>query len=481
LFVIYFHLNRIFEFGFSILDWAKVPLQSKIQIQNFKIVFIMSSSYSPLVRKSVSNLGFDLLNPMQEEMLKVTKKAGQIQLFSPTGSGKTAAFLLPLLQLPMEEKSGIRALVVVPSRELALQIEQVFKSMGSGLKVSTCYGGHKVKTEKNNLLEAPFLLIGTPGRINYHLDKGNVDSASVEVLILDEYDKSFEFGFEKDISAILRHIPAPEQLILTSATKSATVPEFVRIKSPVVLDYSSDEKPAGLEIKLLRAPDKDKLTLLSKLLTEIEEGLTLVFCNHREAVERISLLLDESGIAHDTYHGGHEQPQRERALIKFRNGSNPILVTTDLASRGLDISGIKNIIHYQPAGSETVFVHRNGRTARMENEGTVWILLSAEEKIPGYVPQYCAETVLPENTNRLHVPHFSTLYFGAGKKDKISKTDIVGLLIQKGGLNKEEIGMINILDFESFAAVPLTRIKKVVSLLRDEKIKGKKVKIEMAN
>ncbi len=440
----------------------------------------MSHSYSPLVRKAVANLRFDLLNPMQEEMLKVCKKARQIQLFSPTGSGKTAAFLLPLLQRPMDEKSGVKALVVVPSRELALQIEQVFKSMGSGLKVSTCYGGHKVKTERNNLLEAPFLLIGTPGRIHYHLEKGNINPASIEVLILDEYDKSFEFGFEKDISAILRNIPAPEQLILTSATKSATVPDFVKIQNPVVLDYSSDEKPTGLEIKVVRAPDKDKLTLLSKLLSEIEAGLTLVFCNHREAVERISQLLEEGGISHDTYHGGYEQSQRERALIKFRNGSNPILVTTDLASRGLDIAGVKHIIHYQLANSESVFVHRNGRTARMENEGTVWVLLSSEEKIPAYLPDYSSETALSGNQSAQQIAEFATLYFGAGKKDKISKTDIVGFLIQKGGLTKEDIGLINILDYESFVAVSQTKIRRVVSLLRDEKIKNKKVKIEIS-
>jgi len=441
----------------------------------------MSSSYSPLVRKAVGNLGFDLLNPMQEEMLKVSRKARQIQLFSPTGSGKTAAFLLPLLQRPMDEKSGVKALVVVPSRELALQIEQVFKSMGSGLKVSTCYGGHKVKTEKNNLLEAPYLLIGTPGRIHYHLVKGNILPASIEVLILDEYDKSFEFGFEKDISAILRDIPAPEQLILTSATKSATVPDFVKIQNPVVLDYSSDEKPAGLEIKVVRAPDKDKLTLLSKLLSEIEAGLTLVFCNHREAVERISLLLDETGILHDTYHGGYEQSQRERALIKFRNGSNPILVTTDLASRGLDIAGVKHIIHYQMASSETVFVHRNGRTARMESEGTVWMLLSSEEKIPAYLPDYSEVTTLAGSQTVPQIAEFTTLYFGAGKKDKIGKVDIVGLLIQKGGLLKEEIGLINVLDYEAFVAVPASKIKKVVARLVNEKIKNKKVKIEVSN
>lgn len=441
----------------------------------------MTTSHSPTVLNAVKNLGFENLNPIQTEMLKVSKKAKQIQLFSPTGSGKTVAFLLPVLEKKSDHNEGVKAMIVVPSRELALQIEQVFKSMGSGLKVSTCYGGHKIKTELNNLLEAPTLLIGTPGRIYYHLEKGTINPSSIELLILDEYDKSFEFGFEREISAILNYIPEPDQLILTSATRSASLPDFFKIKNPVILDYSDTSKPAGLEIKMIRADEKDKLSLLFKLLSGIEQGLTLVFCNHRDAVERISALLYENGISHDTYHGGHEQPKRERALIKFRNGSNPILVTTDLASRGLDIEGVKNIIHYQQSNSETVFVHRNGRTARMENEGTVWILLSSDEKIPDYVPGYGVETLLKEGHNSPRIPYFATLYFGAGKKDKISKGDIVGLLIQKGGLLKEEIGMINILDFESFAAVPGSKIKKLASKLEKEKIKNKKVKIEVSN
>ena len=437
----------------------------------------MSQVQPAIITKAIKNLGFESLNPMQTEMLKTCQKAKQILLYSPTGSGKTVAFLLPVLQIATIQNSGIRALVIVPSRELALQIEQVFKSMATGLKVSTCYGGHKVKTELNNLTEAPSLLIGTPGRIYYHLDKGNIDPATISMLILDEYDKSLEFGFEREISAILKYISDPDQLILASATRSVSVPDFVKIQNPVMLDYSSNSKPVGLEIKLIRAEEKDKLSLLLKLLTCIQEGLTLVFCNHREAVERISFLLNENGIFHDTYHGGYEQAQRERALIKFRNGSTPVLVTTDLASRGLDISGVNNIIHYQQASSETVFVHRNGRTARMENEGTVWILLSSEEKITDYVPEYSTEVTIPQANNRPKLPYFSTLYFGAGKKDKISKVDIVGLLIQKGGLKKEEIGLINILDFESFAAVPISKIKKLIALLANEKIKNRKVKI----
>lgn len=434
-----------------------------------------------IVAEAIKNLGFQSLNQMQADMSEACRRAKKILLLSPTGTGKTVAFLLPLLEKISAPQKNIRAMILTPSRELALQIGQVFKSMGSGLKATVCYGGHQVRTELNNLKEPPALLIGTPGRINYHLQKGNVRADETTLLVIDEYDKSLEFGFEGEISAILKQLPDPELLILTSATRADILPEFVHADDPFVLDFRTESMPAGLQINIVRAEGKDKLGMLIKLLSGMDEGLTLVFCNHREAVERISSLLNEGGILHETYHGGYEQSRRERALIKFRNGSAPILVTTDLASRGLDITGISHIIHYQQASNETAFMHRNGRTARMEGVGTAWILLSSDENIPFYAAEQGAEILLSDNITRPSLPYFATLYFGAGKKDKISKTDIVGLLIQKGGLRKEEIGTIDILDYESFAAVPANKTGKLVSLLRNEKIKNKKVKIARSN
>lgn len=440
------------------------------------------NTVSKPVDKAIQNLGFESLNPMQTDMLANCKKSGQLLLFSPTGSGKTVAFLLPLLEKIDWNQSGIQAIVLTPSRELALQIEQVFKSMGTGLKAITCYGGHPVRVELNSMKELPSLLIGTPGRINYHFQRGNLKAQHLPVLVIDEYDKVLELGFEREMAAIFSHIGQPGQLILTSATRSVLLPDFVKITDPVVLDYTDGSTaPPETAVRLIRAAGNDKLELLGKLLDSINEGLTLVFCNHREAVERISTLLLEKGFLHETYHGGYEQSRRERALIKFRNGSVPVLVATDLASRGLDIAGVENIIHYQAASGETAFIHRNGRTARMGKEGTVWMLLTANEKLPEYLNGQAEETNLPVPDQPRKRPYFATLYFGAGKKDKISKTDIVGLLIQKGGLKKEEIGMINILDYESFAAVPSAKISQLCALLLGEKIKGKKIKIALSD
>jgi ATP-independent RNA helicase DbpA len=208
---------------------------------------------------------------------------------------------------------------------------------------------------------------------------------------------------------------------------------------------------------------------------------TLVFCNHREAVDRIDELLSAEGVVHDTFHGGLEQDERERALLKFRNGSHQILVTTDLASRGLDIPEIKNIIHYQSAATEEAFIHRNGRTARMNAEGTAWLVLAEKESIPSFLNVSPELIDLPTEVKLPESPQWITLYIGAGKKDKISKTDIVGFLIQKGNLQKEDVGLITILDNASFVAISRIKARQTIAQIKDEKVKNKKVRIAISN
>jgi superfamily II DNA/RNA helicase len=205
----------------------------------------------------------------------------------------------------------------------------------------------------------------------------------------------------------------------------------------------------------------------------------LVFCNHREAVDRISDLLWNRGIIHDIFHGGMEQEDRERSLLKFRNGTHQLLITTDLASRGLDIPEIEYIVHYQLPHNEEAFTHRNGRTARMHAKGTSYLILSEDEKLD-YLKGKQEVEELPEKLSLPEITPWATLYIAAGKKDKINKVDIVGLLLQKGELAKDELGLIEVLDNTSYAAVKRKQIEKVVNRLKGEKIKNKKVKIEVS-
>ncbi len=435
-----------------------------------------------MIQKVLKNLKITSLNPMQLAAIEAANKPNDVILLSPTGSGKTLGFLLPVLTNLDSSKKGVQALILVPSRELAIQIEQVFKSMSTGFKVNVCYGGHSTKTEKNNLEHPPAILVGTPGRIAFHIRNKSFDTNTVTTLVLDEFDKSLEFGFQEDMSYIIQFLKKLDKRILTSATQMDVIPDFTGVKEPIQLNYLSNTptKLQGLKLKSVNSPDKDKLNTLYSLICKLGNKATLVFCNHRESVDRISELLWNKGLAHGVFHGGMEQEDRERALIKFRNGSHKILITTDLASRGLDIPEIEFVIHYQLPFTEDSFIHRNGRTARMNAKGTSYLILSEGEKQPSFIKESAEVETLPNKNTLPEKSEWVTVYIGSGKKDKINKVDIVGLLLQKGNLQKEELGLIEVLDYSSYAAVNINKAEALVYLIKNEKIKNKKVKIEIS-
>lgn len=416
---------------------------------------------------------------MQEAAMSAVKKS-DIILLSPTGSGKTLGFLLPLLGLLNKSIPTVQALILVPSRELALQIEQVFRAMGSGFKVNCCYGGHPVKVERNNLSEPPAVLIGTPGRISHHLRRESFSTRTIHTLILDEFDKSLEFGFQDDMEYIIKQLPALKKRMLISATKMEEIPSFTGLVKPIQVDFLANAAIApDLKYKVVISEAADKLNALFALVCKIGANATLIFCNHRDAVERISELLWIKGLPNDIFHGGMEQEDRERALLKFRNGSHRILITTDMASRGLDIPEIEHVVHYQMPHNKEAFLHRNGRTARMHAKGTAYLILATDEK-PVYLTEMPEQETLPENPKPPKPSPWSTLYIAAGKKDKVNKVDIVGLLLKKGGLNKDELGLIEVLDYSSYAAIKRNKIEQLVTAIKGEKVKNKKVKFEIS-
>jgi superfamily II DNA/RNA helicase len=430
----------------------------------------------------LSRLNIDALNEMQLASIETISANNNVMLLSTTGSGKTLAFLLPILQLLDPAKKNTQAIIIVPSRELALQIETVFKSLATSFKVTCCYGGHLRETEENNLKQAPSLLIGTPGRLADHIRRGNITTDSIETLVLDEFDKSLEFGFKDEISFIIGSLKSLTKRILTSATEAVEIPGFIGLEDEIKLNFldSKNDKSAGLAVKMLVSDGKDKLETLFRLICMLGNKSTIIFCNHRESVERTSNWLKEKDIVNVFYHGALEQQERDAALCKFRNGTVNVLVTTDLASRGLDIANIRYIIHYHLPGSEDVFTHRNGRTARMEASGTAILILSPEEKLPDYIDAGIEKIELPETSTLPEKPQWSTLFIAAGKKDKINKIDIVGFLSNKGQLKKEDIGLIEVKDFFSFVAVKKIKVSQTLQLIKEQKMKNKKVKIAVA-
>lgn len=427
----------------------------------------------------LSGLSIQSLNPMQEAALYAGRQEGDIVLLSHTGSGKTLAFLLPLLEGMQAFGNGTQAMVVAPSRELAQQIETVWKGLKTGSKVTLCYGGHKREIEENSLVVAPDLIIGTPGRLADHLRRGNINPQTIHTLVLDEYDKCLELGFEGDIRQVLEPLASLQKRILVSATPPENLSAIIDLNEPQRIDFLGDVPENMLSIEYLACGGRDKLNDLFNLLCLVGDRASIVFCNHRDSVARTSDYLTEQGITNVYYHGALEQRERELALAKFRNGSVRTLVTTDLAARGLDIPNIRYIIHYHLPLTEEGYIHRNGRTARVDKSGSVVLMVGPEEKLPAFVPSETEAINLPETPELPEKPQWVTLCFASGKKDKVNKIDIVGFLSHKGKLAKEDIGLVEVKDFLAFAAIRRKKAHIVLPLIKVEKIKGKKAKVEV--
>ena len=409
----------------------------------------------------LEKLGITALNDMQRQAGDAILHSSQdVVVLSPTGTGKTLAYLLPLVQLVDAQQDIPQALVIVPGRELAMQSDRVLRRMGCGLRSAACYGGRTAMDEHRRLRELkPQIIFGTPGRLNDHLDKGNISPFGIRYLVIDEFDKCLEMGFHDEMARLLKKLPGVRRHILLSATDGAidhgpwTIDHswkrinFLHKNSPSSTVRSA--LPLGsskngqwsmfngqcstvserVKAYVVKSPVKDKLTTLRQLLCDIGGEQSVVFLGFRDAVERVGDYLRREGFAVSVFHGGMEQKQREDALYKFSNGSANVFVSTDLGSRGLD---------------------------------------TEEYSLPS----------LPREGLGVSLPPMATLYIGKGKKDKISKGDIVGFLCKKGGLQPSEIGRIDVMERYAYVAVSRQCFAQVLRLTQGEKIKGLKTVIE---
>jgi len=432
-------------------------------------------------KEILQKFGIEKLNPMQEEAAAAIYASKNIILLSPTGTGKTLAFSLPIINQLDTSCTEVQVLIVVPSRELAIQIEQVIRQMGTGFKVNSVYGGRSGSLDKIDIQHRPAILVGTPGRIADHLRRENFSPENIKTIVLDEFDKSLEIGFENEMKEIFEAIPTIEKRILTSATLKVKIPEFIRLDKPNYINYLDQGVPK-LEIKTIVSPEKDKLDTLIDSLEKIGNQPGIIFCSFKETINRVSEYLTVNKISHGCFHGGMEQVERERALIKFRNGTHQLLVATDLAARGIDVPDIKFIIHYHIPLKEKEFTHRNGRTARMKEDGTAYILLWEQDELPDYIqvlnPDRLTANDIPEPTMPL-TQKWKTLYITGGRKDKISKGDIAGLFFKQGELNKDELGIIEIKQDCAFVGVSADNAELVIEKITNTKLKKKKVRVSL--
>lgn len=416
---------------------------------------------------------------MQEKAFQAISQHEEVVLLSPTGTGKTLAFLLPLLEKLTPAQEAIQLLIVVPSRELAIQIEQVAREMGTGFKVNAVYGGRAGAKDKIDLKHAPAILIGTPGRLADHLRNDHIDPSTIRSLVMDEFDKSLEVGFEDEMKEIVKSLPALENKVLTSATHKTRFPSFLRLVNPQEINFTNKQSQNQLEQILLTTDEEDKLDILVDLLYHVGPKNGIIFCNFKDSIKHVSEQLRSEGIHHVCFYGGMEQKDRERSLIKFRNGSSGILLATDLAARGIDIPELDFIVHYQLPIKETAFIHRNGRTARMNSEGTAYILRWTGEKIPSFIDATESAQLKPIKGDLS--PQWKTLFLSGGRKDKISKGDVAGLFFKQGKLSKEELGIIELKQDCAFVAVAAEKAQKLVDRLNNSRLKKKKVRISILN
>ena len=429
-------------------------------------------------------LGIDELNAMQQESYDAIARSDKdVVILSPTGSGKTLAYLLPLAALIDSTSDQLQAVVVVPGRELAMQSAEVLKSMGTGLRACACYGGRMAMEEHRVLRQVqPHIVFATPGRLNDHLDKQNISPYHVRFVVIDEFDKCLEMGFQQEMSKLMRRfVHTPHRTILLSATDAELIPQFVNMGRTTRVDYHDDEEqvPDRVQIFKVLSPQKDKLETLRKLLLDLDDESSIVFLNYRDSVERVAAYLQHEGFSVSLFHGGLEQKQREDALYRFANASANILVCTDLASRGLDIPEVGNIIHYHLPETEQNYVHRIGRTARWDKQGRAFFLLNSEESVPDYVDVEPADyQPNPAPDAQPPLPRMITIYIGKGKRDKLSRGDILGFLCKKGGLDGSQIGKITVSDRYTYAAVERTQLASLLRRVRGEKIKGLKTIVE---
>lgn len=422
----------------------------------------------------LSKLGIEQLNPMQLAAQKAIETSKEVILLSPTGTGKTLAFLLPLIQQLDASVEEIQLLIIVPSRELAIQIEQVMREMGTGFKVNAVYGGRAGSKDRIEIKHRPAVLVGTPGRVADHLRREAFDTSQIRTAVLDEFDKSLEIGFESEMKDILSLLPKVDKMILTSATYGVEIPRFVGLKSPATVDFL-EEKITQLQIKQVLSPTKDKLETLLDLIAHLGDQNGIIFCNFKDSIDRVSDFLAEQEISHGTFHGGMEQTDRERSLIKFRNGTHQILLATDLAARGIDVPEIRFIIHYHLPLRGEEFIHRNGRTARMNSAGTAYVLHYEKDPLPDFVGNLPVEKLAK---SKLPGPSdWSTLFVSGGRKDKISKGDVAGLFFKQGNLGKEDLGVIELKTDCAFVGVKTATLEKLLPKVNNMKLKEKKVRV----
>ena len=449
-----------------------------------------SLSISQNILKSIEQMGFSQMTPVQEQALPIILNGDDLVAKSKTGSGKTLAFGIGLLEKLKAKEFYIQSLVICPTRELSEQVAGEIRKLArfeNNVKVVTLCGGEPLARQQRSLQKGAHIVVGTPGRIIDHIGKESIELLHVKTLVLDEADRMLDMGFLDDVKYIRSKLAPKVQTLLFSATFPKEIEQLVlqMMDAPKTVTIQEEEYESYLEQFTCKVKEKEKYEALKIVLLSYKPSSSIVFCNTKIEVEQITQKLYEDGFDADYFHGGLEQNVRNEILLMFANGSIPILVTTNLAARGLDIKDVELVINYDFPQDAEVYLHRVGRTARAGERGTsISLYMENERKYLDAVEVLVGEKIKELNLTELkyseEIPYqakYVTLHLFAGKKDKIRPGDIVGTFIQSLNVDKDALGNIDILHKDAYVAVTIESYEQNLTQLKEIKIKGKRIKI----
>jgi ATP-independent RNA helicase DbpA len=440
----------------------------------------------PELRLSLNNMGYEQQTPIQQLSLPALLQGKDVVAQAQTGSGKTAAYGIALLNKLQEKTFTTQALVVCPTRELADQVAEEIRSIAksiANMRVVVLCGGKPLGPQLASLRRAPHVVVGTPGRLLKHLQKNTLTLSNIQTVVLDEADRMLDMGFEEDVQSILDFTPSHKQVGLFSATYPAEIktlssryqvaPEFIQIAESTI---NKEIKQAFFEVEL-----NQRVPALIKVLNHYQPESALVFCNTIIKCQELADELRHAKIHATALHGELEQFKRDQVLAQFSNKSSSVLVATDVAARGLDIKDLQLVVNYEISRDPDTHVHRIGRTGRAGNHGAAVSLFSKGEWPRVEMLGNMTSTVVKDSdiskltrlSAKIDEPAMVTVFFSAGRKDKLRAGDILGVLTKQLELPGDAIGKIDVLDKVTYVAIKRELAVPLFSDMSDVKIKGK--------
>ncbi|MBU2879544.1 ATP-dependent RNA helicase DbpA [Aliiglaciecola lipolytica] len=446
----------------------------------------------PLKPELVSNLetlGFEGMTEIQQQSLPKILAGKDVVAKAKTGSGKTVAFALGLLNRLDVDRFRIQALVMCPTRELAEQVAEEIRRVGrmiDNMKVLTLCGGTPMGPQIGSLSHGAHIIVGTPGRIMDHLSKRRLSLKEVNTLVLDEADRMLDMGFEEEMETVIRAVPTDRQTLLFSATYPDQIKQIsLKIqRNPIEITVESTHDTSKIKQLFFEVEESHRIKATAALLSEFQPESAIIFCNTKIACNELLEALTEMGFSVDALHGDLEQKDRNQVLVRFANKSVSVLIATDVASRGLDVKGVGAVINYQITPDPEVHIHRIGRTGRADAEGLALTLCAPKEMArANAIEDYQQRKVewkgiqaIRFHANRIIQPEYQTICIDGGKKAKLRPGDILGALTKDADVPGEDIGKIKVTATHSYVAVKIRSVKRSLKQFNEGKMKGRKFK-----